>query len=195
MIDDDTPFQRCCRLTSPERRQSRTHAEGYCTGKAGANLNSESQDDEQRPKQPATAIAKHTPDPETSTTQGSLCDLWKTDPCVKLVITAGTHLHILHHNIDVGGGLNHFVEPDDVGVHEETQDLDFSTHCGTGQERAFTFHSPHMHPSGTKPARARVSCKRCKGHAGKARAGEAGAGVNAETISDCLGLLHEGERS
>lgn len=39
------------------------------------------------------------------------------------------HLHKLHDHIDVIVSLNDLIKPDDVGVHEQPQDLDFSPHC------------------------------------------------------------------
>ena len=36
-------------------------------------------------------------------------------------------LDVLHDHVDVRRGLHHLVETDDVGVHEETQDLDLPT--------------------------------------------------------------------
>jgi hypothetical protein len=42
---------------------------------------------------------------------------------------AATRLHVLHDHINVGGGFDHFVQSDDVWVHEQAQDLDLSPHC------------------------------------------------------------------
>ena len=39
------------------------------------------------------------------------------------------HLDILHDHEDVICGLNHFIEADDVGVHEQPQDFDLTPHC------------------------------------------------------------------
>lgn len=44
-----------------------------------------------------------------------------------------TCLDILHDHVDVRGGLNDLVQPDDVRVHEKTQNLDFSPHCAWGE--------------------------------------------------------------
>jgi hypothetical protein len=41
----------------------------------------------------------------------------------------GVYLDILADDIDVIGSLNNFIEPDDVRMHEETQDLYLSPHC------------------------------------------------------------------
>jgi hypothetical protein len=38
-------------------------------------------------------------------------------------------LDILHDHVNVCTGLNDLVQPDDVGVHEQTQDLDLTTNC------------------------------------------------------------------
>ena len=39
------------------------------------------------------------------------------------------YLDVLHDHIDVVGGLYHFVQANDVGVHEEAQNFDFTPHC------------------------------------------------------------------
>lgn len=39
------------------------------------------------------------------------------------------HLDVLHDHINVVGGLDDLIEPDDVRVHEEPQDLDLTPHC------------------------------------------------------------------
>lgn len=38
-------------------------------------------------------------------------------------------LDILHDHIDVCAGLNDLIQPDDVRVHEQTQDLDLTANC------------------------------------------------------------------
>lgn len=44
-----------------------------------------------------------------------------------------SHLDILHDHVDVMRGLDHLVQANDVGVHEEAQDLDLSPNCRSGQ--------------------------------------------------------------
>lgn len=46
----------------------------------------------------------------------------------------GLYLDIFAHNVYVIGCLHHFIQPDDVRVHEETQDLYLSPHCNEKQQ-------------------------------------------------------------
>jgi hypothetical protein len=50
--------------------------------------------------------------------------------------TRAAHLDILHDHIDICGRLDDLVQPDDVGVHEEAQDLDLPAHWRAGARAA-----------------------------------------------------------
>lgn len=39
------------------------------------------------------------------------------------------YLHILHDHINICWSINHFIEADNVWMHEELQDFDFSSYC------------------------------------------------------------------
>ena len=57
------------------------------------------------------------------------------------------HLHKLHHDIDVIVGLDDLIETDDVGVHEQPQDLDFAPHCITPSPKLKGLWEPQQLPT------------------------------------------------
>lgn len=41
----------------------------------------------------------------------------------------GARLYVFHHDVDVVGCLDDLIQADDVGVHEQAQNLDLPPHC------------------------------------------------------------------
>eukprot|EP00967_Tisochrysis_lutea_P138460 scaffold249961_cov21-Tisochrysis_lutea.AAC.1 len=41
-------------------------------------------------------------------------------------VLRNSHLDVLHDDVDIGGRFDDLVQADDVGVHEQPEDLDFS---------------------------------------------------------------------